>query len=105
MNKSYTYRILILNGVNLSQLGSREINIYGQVSFDNYLEELRGLHTDSEIEYLQEDDEVKLATFIANAKDYVRRIRNHPSIVLYCGRNEGVPPVTLDNAIRSMLPT
>lgn len=87
MNKSYTHRILILNGVNLSQLGSREINIYGQVSFDNYLEELRRLHTDSVIEYLQEDDEVKLATFIANAKDYDGIILNagaytHSSMVL-----------------------
>lgn len=37
--------------------------------------------------------------FIANAEDYLRRIRNHPSIGLYCGRNEGNPPQTIDNEL------
>ena len=32
------------------------------------------------------------ALFMANARDIVRRIRNHPSVGLYCGRNEGYPP-------------
>lgn len=43
--------------------------------------------------------------FMANASDYVKRIRNHPSIGLYCGRNEGYPPETLDAEIRKMLKT
>ena len=34
--------------------------------------------------------------FIANAEDYVKLIRRHPSIGMYCGRNEGYPPVTLN---------
>ncbi len=38
--------------------------------------------------------------FIDNARDYVRRIRRHPSVGLYCGRNEGYPPPTLDRALR-----
>jgi hypothetical protein len=37
--------------------------------------------------------------FIANAEDYLRRIRNHPSIGIYCGRNEGNPPQTIDNEL------
>ena len=41
--------------------------------------------------------------FMDNATDWVRRIRNHPSIALYVGRNEGYPPVTLDNALRSLV--
>jgi hypothetical protein len=44
------------------------------------------------------------AMFITNAKDYVKRIRNHPSIALYCGRNEGFPPHVIDSAIRAFLP-
>ena len=27
---------------------------------------------------------------------YVRRIRNHPSICLYCGRDQGYPPEPID---------
>jgi Exo-beta-D-glucosaminidase Ig-fold domain/Glycosyl hydrolases family 2/Glycosyl hydrolases family 2, sugar binding domain len=38
--------------------------------------------------------------FIANARDKIRRIRNHPSVALYCGRNEGMPPKDLDEAMR-----
>ena len=38
--------------------------------------------------------------FLKNASDYVSRIRRHPSVVLYCGRNEGFPPQTIDNALR-----
>ncbi len=41
--------------------------------------------------------------FMRNANDLVKRIRNHPSIGLYCGRNEGNPPVILDTALRSMI--
>ncbi|MBO5660693.1 MAG: discoidin domain-containing protein, partial [Bacteroidaceae bacterium] len=38
--------------------------------------------------------------FMANASDYVRRIRKHPSIALYCGRNEGYPPESLNKQLR-----
>lgn len=41
--------------------------------------------------------------FIANAEDYVKRIRSHASIGLYCGRNEGFPPVTIDKALRRIV--
>ncbi|MGA9118030.1 MAG: discoidin domain-containing protein, partial [Bacteroidota bacterium] len=43
------------------------------------------------------------AMFMHNADDFVRRIRNHPSLALYCGRNEGNPPVAIDTAIRTLL--
>jgi hypothetical protein len=41
--------------------------------------------------------------FLANAEDMVRRIRNHPSMALYCGRNEGYPPEVLDTALRQII--
>jgi hypothetical protein len=41
--------------------------------------------------------------FMANATDMVNRIRTHPSVGLYCGRNEGYPPKPLDDAIRALL--
>jgi hypothetical protein len=41
--------------------------------------------------------------FMRNGKDFVLRIRNHPSIGLYCGRNEGYPPKRLEEGIRKTL--
>ena len=40
--------------------------------------------------------------FMQNARDFVLRIRNHPSVALYVGRNEGNPPKQLDDALRDM---
>jgi hypothetical protein len=42
--------------------------------------------------------------FLNNVKDFVLRIRNHPSVGLYCGRNEGNPPKPIDDGIRRILP-
>ncbi len=41
--------------------------------------------------------------FLKNGKDLVLRIRNHPSVGLYCGRNEGFPPPQLEQGIRKIL--
>ena len=43
------------------------------------------------------------AFFLANARDYVLRIRNHASMGIYCGRNEGFPPKMIDDGLRSMV--
>jgi hypothetical protein len=44
--------------------------------------------------------------FLANAADTIQRFRNHPSIVMWCGRNEGVPqPIInlgLDKLVRTL---
>jgi beta-galactosidase/beta-glucuronidase len=42
------------------------------------------------------------AMFINNARDKVKRVRNHPSVALYCGRNEGYPPEALNIALQNM---
>ena len=39
--------------------------------------------------------------FLSNAYDYVRRIRQHASLGIFCGRNEGYPPATIDRALRT----
>lgn len=41
--------------------------------------------------------------FLANARDYVSRIRSHASIGLYCGRNEWFPPAPLQTGIQQIL--
>ncbi|MBB4086481.1 glycosyl hydrolase 2 galactose-binding domain-containing protein [Sphingomonas carotinifaciens] len=41
--------------------------------------------------------------FLANAADVVRRYRNHPSIVVWFGRNEGVPQPLLNEALEKLV--
>ncbi|MFZ0338016.1 MAG: sugar-binding domain-containing protein [Terracidiphilus sp.] len=48
-------------------------------------------------------DPTDLDTYIANVRDKVLRFRNHPSIALWCARNEGYPPPEIDAALRKML--
>ena len=43
--------------------------------------------------------------FADNARDFVAKIRRHPSIGLYCGRNEGYPPATLDALLKNIVGT
>lgn len=43
------------------------------------------------------------AIFMTNARDTVLRIRNHAAMGLYCGRNEGYPPASLDAAMRKLI--
>ncbi len=40
------------------------------------------------------------AMFLRNVADTVLRVRHHPSVGLYCGRNEGFPLKILDEAMR-----
>ena len=41
--------------------------------------------------------------FLRNARDYILKIRNHPAIGLYCGRNEGNPPPPIEDGLRSLI--
>ncbi len=80
-------KILIVNGVNLQQLGTREVNIYGAVSFEEYLSELKSRYPAVEFECYQSDDEGALAGKIAHATGYAGIILNagaytHTSMVL-----------------------
>ena len=52
---------------------------------------------DSTEQYNLEAEDVPL--FLDNARDVVRRFRNHPSIVIWCGRNEGVPQPMLNEGL------
>ena len=50
-------QILILNGPNLNLLGVREPGIYGNSSFEDYLEKLRKQYNDIQIDYFQSNVE------------------------------------------------
>lgn len=53
-------KIQIINGPNLNLLGLREPGIYGNQSFDQYLETLRGIYSILEIHYYQSNVEGEL---------------------------------------------
>ena len=44
-------------------------------------------------------DPLDAPLYLANVRDKVLRFRNHSSIVIYCGRNEGAPPPEIDRGI------
>lgn len=52
--------IQIINGPNINLLGKREPSIYGSVSFEDYLAELRAKYPDVQIDYYQSNIEGEL---------------------------------------------
>lgn len=86
-NESKHIRLLIVNGVNLSCLGTREVNIYGSVSFEEYLSELQKRYPQVEIACFQSDNEGELAKAITSARNLHGIILNagaytHTSVIL-----------------------
>lgn len=59
-------KILILNGPNLNLLGQREPQIYGNVSFDDYVEHLKD-RFNCELEYIQSNVEGELINALQNS--------------------------------------
>ena len=43
------------------------------------------------------------ALFLDNARDTILRFRNHPSIVVWCGRNEGVPQPVINEGLIELI--
>jgi len=44
-----------------------------------------------------------IPTYLANVTDKVQRYRNHPSIAVWCARNEGYPPKSLDDSLKTLM--
>jgi hypothetical protein len=44
-----------------------------------------------------------LPTYMANVRDKILRYRNHPSIAIWCARNEGFPPKEIDDQLRVLM--
>ena len=79
--------LLIINGVNLSLLGSRETDIYGCTRFEDYLASLRSKYTEVHLDHLQTDKVDEIAAAITGTKDVDGIILNpgaytHTSIVI-----------------------
>jgi len=48
-------------------------------------------------------DVTDLPTYLANVTDKVVRYRNHPSIAVWCARNEGYPPKELEDDLKPLM--
>ena len=48
-------------------------------------------------------DPTDLDTYMANVREKILRFRNHPSIAVWCARNEGYPPKKIDDALRTLM--
>ena len=53
-------KFIIINGPNLNLLGSREPSIYGNVSFEEFLEKLKLENQDLDIDYFQSNSEAEI---------------------------------------------
>jgi 3-dehydroquinate dehydratase II len=63
-------RILVLNGPNLSRLGSREPDVYGSVSWDELVSELESMSSSTtSIDVRQTDSESEMITWLHEAID------------------------------------
>lgn len=93
-------KIHILNGPNLNLLGKREPEIYGHVSFDDYLPQLRKKFPQHELSYFQSNHEGVLIDLLQEADgQYDAVVMNpgayaHTSIALAdCIRAISIPVV------------
>ncbi len=55
-------KIAIINGPNLNLLGKREINIYGNQSFETYFDKLKQMHPTVEFIYFQSNVEGEIVS-------------------------------------------
>ena len=53
-------KIMIINGPNLNLLGTREVDIYGNISFESFLENLKKKYSEVDIDYFQSNIEGEL---------------------------------------------
>ena len=75
-------RIQIINGPNINLLGKREPSIYGSVTFEDYLAELRKRYADLEIDYFQSNIEGEMIDCIQHISNvHSRESFRHVSMI------------------------
>ncbi len=73
MNKS-SDTIWIINGPNLNLLGSRQTDIYGDQSFEQFFEELKGKYPNQNLAYFQSNLEGELVDLIQKARKEAKAV-------------------------------
>jgi hypothetical protein len=68
---------------------------YGLMVWNDFWESTEGYNLEAE----------DPALFLKNARDSILRFRHHPSIVVWCGRNEGVPQPPINEGLASLTRT
>jgi hypothetical protein len=77
---------------------------YGLMVWDEFFQPAAGLDSGRRRGEDGERDVTDVGLYLDNAREKVLRFRNHPSIVLWCGRNEGEPsPRALAAGLQSMM--
>jgi beta-galactosidase/beta-glucuronidase len=66
---------------------------YGQLIWNDFWESTQNYNIEAE----------DPALFLENAKDTILRFRNHPSIAVWCGRNEGVPQPIINQGLGDLI--
>jgi len=80
-------KIAIINGINLGELGTREVNVYGHTDFNSYLDILKQRYPDIELIYFQSDKIDEMVEFMLQHKHCDGIILNpgaftHTSVIL-----------------------
>ncbi|MDR0206735.1 MAG: 3-dehydroquinate dehydratase [Bacteroidales bacterium] len=80
-------KIAIVNGINLAELGTREVEIYGHTDFNTYLDTLKKCYPEVEFLYFQSNKVDELAEFMLKNKENDGIILNpgaftHTSVIL-----------------------
>lgn len=60
-------KVLIINGPNLNLTGSRETAVYGKISFEDILHEIRSMYPEMTIDHFQSNIEGELINHIQSA--------------------------------------
>jgi len=79
--------IAIINGINLAELGTREVDLYGCMDFNTYLKDLKQTFPEVDFHYFQSNKVDEMADFMLQHKDCDGMILNpgaftHTSLVL-----------------------
>jgi beta-mannosidase len=77
---------------------------YGLMVWDEFFQPAAGLDSGRQRGEDGEADVTDVALYLANAREKLLRFRNHPSIVVWCGRNEGDPsPKALASGLQQLI--